>query len=249
MSVEEKLREIHKEIQQNITKMIPERYKKVCLYASVLDENELTAGEMFFYYFPNGILKKNPINVYEIPEMFDFDEEPYKELENRLYKSIKKLKAFYVKIKQQPWSNLTIIMEGTKYKVEYNYDDLSVSEFSNYERHIIWRFKYLKVPIESYTKKEREVLQRYFESEEYKNTKVMQYEENVYERQTNIGTIYESADSHEEYARIEEEKARKEKMKQEKIQKENKKKQDEIKEQESQKIAETSGAKNQLLNF
>lgn len=246
MSVEEKLRSIHKEIQQKITKMVPERYKKICLYASVLDESELSRGEMFFYYFPSGILKKNPINVYEIPELFDFDEEQYRELENRLYETIRKLKKYCVRIGQRPWSNVTIIMEGTKYIVEYNYDDLKTSQFDNYERHIIWRYKYLKVPIESYSKKEREVVQRYFVSDEYNNTETSRYEENVYERQIVRGAVYESVESHEEYAR-------KETMKQEKIgnelAKQVKKEKNYVKKEQVEEIAETSGAKNQLLNF
>ena len=246
MSVEEKLRSIHKEIQQRLTKMVPERYKKICLYASVLDGSELSRGEMFFYYFPSGILKKNPINVYEIPELFDFEEEQYRELENRLYEIIRKLRKYCVRIGQRPWSNVTITMEGTKYIVEYNYDDLKKSGFDNYERHIIWRYKYLKVPIESYSKKEREVLQRYFASNEYNNTETSRYEENVYERQIVRGTVYESVESHEEYAR-------KEAMKQEKTDNEKtkqiKKEKTYVKKQQVEGITETSGAKNQLLNF
>ena len=77
MSVENDIKSLHKEIQKNIIVMLPEKYKKVCLYASVIDGNQVQNGEMFFYYFPSGILKKNPINVYQIPKIFDFEEEQY----------------------------------------------------------------------------------------------------------------------------------------------------------------------------
>lgn len=201
MSVENDIKSLHKEIQKNIIVMLPEKYKKVCLYASVLDGNQASNGEMFFYYFPSGILKKNPINVYQIPKIFDFEEEQYSKLEKRLYESIKKLKSYCVSVEQNVWSNLTIIIEGTKYFVEYNYDDLINSEFDNYSRHIIWRYKYLDVPIESYTKKEREIIDRYFDSYEYRTSNTVIYEENIYEKLVtkNKVTIYDSVESHDDY--------------------------------------------------
>lgn len=201
MSVENDIKSLHKEIQKNIIVMLPEKYKKVCLYASVLDGNEEQNGEMFFYYFPSGIIKRNPINVYEIPKIFDFEEEQYAKLEKTLYESIKKLKRYCVNVEQNPWSNLTIIMEGTKYFVEYNYDDLLNSEFDNYSRHIIWRYKYLDVPIESYTKSEKEIIYRYFESYEYRTSNTLVYEENIYEKPItkNKITIYDSVESHDDY--------------------------------------------------
>lgn len=199
MSVEKDVKSLHREIQKNIIAMIPERYKKICLYASVMDETHLSSGEMFFYYFPNGILKKNPINVYEIPKMFDVEEEQYAKLEKALYESIKKLKRYSVTVEQNLWSNLTIIMEGTRYLVEYNYDDLINSEFDNYSRHLIWRYKYLDIPIESYTKKEREVMERYFESYEYRNSDTVVYEENIYEKPINKITIYDSVETHDDF--------------------------------------------------
>lgn len=199
MSVEKDIKSLHKEIQRNIIAMLPERYKKICLYASVIDETQLSTGEMFFYYFPSGILKKNPINVYEIPKLFDVEEEKYIKLEKALYDSIKKLRRYCVTVEQNLWSNITIIMEGTKYLVEYNYDDLISSEFDNYSRHIIWRYKYLDIPIESYSKKERKIIDRYFESYEYRNSDTVVYEENIYEKPINKITIYDSVETHDDF--------------------------------------------------
>lgn len=206
MNVNEELRNIHKEIQQRITKMIPEKYKKICLYASVSEGRSTSSGEMFFYYFPSGILKKNPINVYEIPELFDFEEAQYRELASALYESIRKLKKYCVKIGQKAWSNVTITIAGTKYITEYNYDDLTKSDFDNYERHIIWRYKYLNIPIESFSKREKEIIKAYVNSKEFRNAKYMKYEENIYEKQVNKIAIYSNEENQQEYIRKEEEK-------------------------------------------
>ena len=89
--------------------MIPEKWDKVYLYSSVLERpNHLETGEMYFYYVPKGVLKKKPVNVYEIPNKFNIDEEALKEMhlrikENNFLKKaekdeIKDLKAIIAKL-------------------------------------------------------------------------------------------------------------------------------------------------------
>ena len=73
--------------------MIPEKWDKIYLYASITNQiNNLQTGELYFYYYPKGILKKNPVNVYEIPSKFSLDEEMYLQLVEDLYSSIKELR-------------------------------------------------------------------------------------------------------------------------------------------------------------
>ena len=73
-----KLRTIYAKIQKQLFYMIPEKWEKICLYASIMEQvNNLQTGEMFFYYYPTGLLKKNPINVYEITNKFNIDEKEY----------------------------------------------------------------------------------------------------------------------------------------------------------------------------
>ena len=55
--------------------------------------------------------------------------------------------------------NYTI--ENLKFKVEYNYEDLKNHYFNSYERHIIWRYKYLGVGPEQVGKKDKDILNRY----------------------------------------------------------------------------------------
>ena len=84
---------IYEEIRNIIFYMIPEKWDSIYLYATVIsNEKNQENGEMFFYYFPKSILRKNPINVYQIPQKFNIEEGEYLQLTNQLYNLIKKLK-------------------------------------------------------------------------------------------------------------------------------------------------------------
>ncbi|MCI9365348.1 MAG: DUF600 family protein [Clostridia bacterium] len=65
---------------------------------------------------------------------------------------------------EKPWTNLTISIEKLKYRVEYSYENLNNSEFDNSARHIIWSYKYLDTPYESFNRKERNIIDRYIKS-------------------------------------------------------------------------------------
>ena len=70
-----KIKEMYEDIQRRIYYMIPEKWDKMYLYASVIDRvDKQKMGELFFYYIPKGIFRKNPINVYEIPQKFNLDD-------------------------------------------------------------------------------------------------------------------------------------------------------------------------------
>ena len=50
---------VYSEVQKQLFYLIPEKWDRIYLYASVLEKMEgLETGELFFYYFPKGILKK-----------------------------------------------------------------------------------------------------------------------------------------------------------------------------------------------
>ena len=176
-----KIKEIYEDIQRKIFYMIPEKWDEVYLYASVIERfGNVETGELFFYYVPKGILRKNPINVYEIPSKFNLEESEYLRLVEILYDKIKELRNEYKKIEEgKTWSNLTITIKDLKFLVEYDYEDLQNSEFDSYQRHIIWRSKYLDMGIEKVSKDEREILKRYLNGE--KNLiRTESYEEGIY---------------------------------------------------------------------
>ena len=162
--------------------MIPEKWEKMYLYASVSDLiDRRKTGELFFYYIPKGIFKKNPVNVYEIPQKFNLDEKEYIKLVNILYEKIVELREEFKKLEvtSSTWSNLTMKIEGIKFKVEYDYEDLTKSKFSSYERHVIWRYKNLGIKEEQLSKKEHEIIERYLIGEKVIKRRE-RYEEGIY---------------------------------------------------------------------
>ena len=136
---------------------------------------------MFFYYIPKGVLRKRPINVYEIPNKFNIDEEEYFKLADKLYLEIKKLKDECIKLGEEKWYSIVISIANFKFNVEYNYEDLNDSKFNSYERHIIFRYKYLDYPYSSYTKEEKKVINEYLQECKYNKEKTKLYSEAMYE--------------------------------------------------------------------
>lgn len=177
------IKEIYKEIQKKLYYMIPEKWTKVYLYASITEKAyEVPVGEMYFYYFPKGLLKKNPVNVYEIPNNFNIDEEQYMKLVKSLYSSIKKLREIYQKEKQPLWTNVTISIINYKFNIEYNYADLDNKEQSNYERHIIWRYEKLGLDINSFSKKDKKIIEKHLVDTYINVEKTENYSEALYKK-------------------------------------------------------------------
>lgn len=182
MIVNPKIKEIYTQIQKQLFYMIPEKWSKVYLYSSILERpNHLSTGEMYFYYVPKGILKKKPINVYEIPTKFNIDEEEYFKLADKLYEEIKKLRNMCIKLGQEKWYSIIISIADFKFNVEYNYEDLNESKFNSYERHVIFRYQYLDYSYNSYTKQEKKIIQDYLTEYRYDKENKKLYSEPMYE--------------------------------------------------------------------
>lgn len=179
-----KLRSIYSKIQTQLFYMIPEKWDSIYLYASIIEQvNHLETGEMFFYYYPAGLLKRNPVNVYEIPNKFNIDEEEYMKLVEKLYSTFGELRqAFKESLEEKMWTNLTITIQNSKFNIEYSYDDLIGTQYTSYDRHIIWKCKYLDFPTEALSRKDRKMLANYYlqNAEEEKKTK--SYTEGMYKK-------------------------------------------------------------------
>lgn len=177
--------------------MIPEKWDKVYLYASVIEGmNQLETGEMFFYYFPKGILKKEPVNVYEVPNKFNIEEREYFKLADELYGWLKELRKAIFEENGKRWSNVTISIENFKFIVEYHYEDLNNSPYNSYERHIIWRYRYLKTSLNTYNKKERNIILDYLNRIQIEE--VDTYTEGIYQNQMHHTIAYDKKEENRE---------------------------------------------------
>ena len=175
------IRKVYSELQKQLFYLIPEKWDRIYLYASVEEKMEgLETGELFFYYFPRGILKKNPVNVYEIPNKFSLNEEEYIQLVGKLYAQIKKIWEIFKKEKHRLWTSVTIRIEGLKFEIEYNYEKINYKEYSNMDRHIIWKYNNLGLPDEAFTSKERKLIRNYVNETIYFRPNIEKYSEAIY---------------------------------------------------------------------
>ena len=194
MEISNRERVIFDDIQKKLFYMIPEKWDAIYLYASIVEDPlRKPVGEMYFYYLPKGILKRKPVNVYQIPGMFNIDEESYNELIQRLFFNIKQLRAIHKECNPKIWSNITISIENFQFKIEYAYEDLGKkSEFTPYERHIIWRYKHLNDDFDFQTKEEKNIISKYLNSDLIKTEKNNDiYTEGMYRQQVHNIIDYE----------------------------------------------------------
>lgn len=223
----QKEKEFYMQIQDQLFEMIPESWKTILLHTSIMDiPGQKPKGEMYFYYIPKGILKRKPVNCYEIPDLFDIDEEEYSKLITNLYNVIKLLRDNYKLLKKEAWSTINIICKNNEFIIEYGFEDLSKSIYTPEERHVIWRYKNLDIDIDSLNRKERKVIDYYIQETKMKvPPKTEVCKEIIYERPAKATVDYERSLTLDEMIARDKENARIEEKRQKKIAKKRKKKQ------------------------
>ena len=163
----DKVLEIASKIQELIYYIIPEKWKNIELYISMPD-SRIRKGELFFYYLPNSIFKRQYINCYEVPYMFNILEKEYSDIMSKLYNKFMILKEELNKNNRQV-EEIYVHITKEKYVYEIATDNVRLRKeniernmlnlFSSYENHIIWR--YLNLNILPDDKKEKNIITRY----------------------------------------------------------------------------------------
>ena len=163
----DKALEIASQIQELIYYIIPEKWKNIELYVSMPD-SRIRKGELFFYYLPNSIFKRQYINCYEVPYMFNISEKEYSDIMSKLYNKVMILKEELNKNNRQI-EEIYVHITKEKYVYEIATDNVRLRKeniernmlnlFSSYENHIIWR--YLNLNILPDDKKEKNIITRY----------------------------------------------------------------------------------------
>ncbi len=66
-----------------------------------------------------------------------------------------------------------------RFHIKYDYEDLQNCEYDSYQRHIIWRSKYLNQGIEKVNKEDKEILKKYYNGQK-SLIRTEEYEEQIY---------------------------------------------------------------------
>ncbi len=240
-----KEKEFYMQLQNQLFEMIPESWKTILLYTSIIDiPGGKPKAEMYLYYIPKGLLKRKPVNCYEIPNLFDIDEEEYSRLITNLYNTIKLLRDAYKKRKGEAWTTIDITCQLDKFIVKYGFEDLRNSEYTPEQRHIIWRYKNLNIDLDTLGRSERKVLDYYIQESKVS----LQPREEIctvpiYERPVQAVIDYEKSLTIDEIVARDTEAKRQEEKRQKKLEKKRRKKKlDFIDEEETETII-----KNQIL--
>ena len=169
----DKALEIASQIQELIYYIIPEKWKNIELYISMPDIG-IRKGEMFFYYLPNSIFKRQYINCYEVPYMFNISEKEYSDIMSNLYNKFMILKEELNKNNRNV-EEIYVHITKDKYVMEIATDDIILKKndirknmlmlYSSYENHIIWR--YINLNILPDEKRDKEIIRKYLNSEYY----------------------------------------------------------------------------------
>ncbi len=197
---------------------------------------------MFFYYIPRALLKKKPINVYEVPKRFNINETEYLKKVDALYQVIKSLRQDFIDTEQRLWTNITISIAHNRFKIEFNYDKISEEEYASYVRHIIWRYKYLHLGGE--LKEERKILDKYLNKPETTKEDKEEYQAGMYVRNFNnaVGYVREVKAAQEKQEELKEKAIEQEEKRQKKLEEKAK-----IQEEKRRKAEENN--KNQILKM
>jgi len=237
------MKDKYEKIQNCLFDLIPEKWDEIYLYASVVDRTgSVQTGEMYFYYIPKGLLKKKPVNVYEVPKKFNINEAEYLKMVDTLYKIIKDLRQDFVDTEQDLWTNLTISIAHCRFKIEFFYNPISQEEYASYVRHVIWRYKYLH--LDATIKEEKKILEKYLKNEQILEEQKEEYLAGMYLKNVNNVVGFDK-----------EIEAKQERMKEQELkleeqeEKKNKKIQEKAKKEEAKRLKEEEKNKNQILNM
>ncbi|AWQ16005.1 TIGR01741 family protein [Bacillus velezensis] len=136
----EKMGELYQKIAEHLNEMIPFQWKKIVLYAEILDDS----ADIYFYFTtPNN---SDYLFSHNIPEHFDVSEEIYDQLLIELQELFEELKEEFKLGNQDIWTNLTLKLENTgKFSIDYNYDDVLSSELDDLQRRDVWKYQNLGI--------------------------------------------------------------------------------------------------------
>lgn len=122
-------------IATKIQEILPADWEKVVFYAEVTE----SSYEMFYYvYVPDC---ETPLQCYDIPDLYEVDEEQIDEVFGDLYTPLLEEQLDFEKQGKDKWTSYTFVLESNgKFSVNYDYSEAD-SNVSDYFAE--WKNKYL----------------------------------------------------------------------------------------------------------
>lgn len=140
---------IYHKIANQIMRIIPVEWSKTFLNAEVLTDST----RVYFYFCPQN--KDELVYSNDIPIVYNVSEEIYDKLLFEMFDFFRELQNEFKKNGQDLWTNITMALERTgKFKIDFNYDDISTSILLPSQRRVVWAYKTLGIyPVSDYSKK------------------------------------------------------------------------------------------------
>ncbi len=122
-------------IADKLQDILPQGWNKVVFYAEVTDDSY----EMFYYVFTSE--SETPIQCYDLPDLYEIDEEQIDAAFEELYEPLREERANLITEEKEPWSNYTMVLtDDGHFKVDYDFTSL---EDGGYEYRKVWKKKYI----------------------------------------------------------------------------------------------------------
>ncbi|WP_054711496.1 immunity protein YezG family protein [Bacillus sp. JCM 19041] len=158
MSFKDNANEIIERLAQLINETIPVTWKEVYFEGGIYGEY----GGVFYFFntFESDVFTY----FYDIPNLYNLDEDVYDHYENELFDCTAELQDLFIENNQEPWASVILIMnEGRKQDVRFEYIDWSKSPFNQTDRFAYFQYKYLNKSPKN--EKEKEVFLKIAEFE------------------------------------------------------------------------------------
>lgn len=133
-------KELFGAIANKVSEMIPDEWEKIYLYGEVLSGSRV----VYFYFKP--INDDTIVYAHDIPSKYNVDKKIYRQLLLELISIIAELHNDYKLNYGNEWTNLTFVIEKSgHFHVDYNYDDILKSKYSDGQRQIIWKYEVIGI--------------------------------------------------------------------------------------------------------
>jgi uncharacterized protein (TIGR01741 family) len=139
--MEQLLDQYYRQIVNQLSVIIPEKWENLILYSEVSDE----LSKIHFYYY--SMSSNQYISGGNIFELFPIDEFDFRDSWRNIVTLFEHMQTVFVAHNQEPWTNLTMRLDHSgKFNIEFHYDDFT--EIDAYARLMLWKHMVAQVHLQ-----------------------------------------------------------------------------------------------------